>query len=132
MIVKLSVIAEDLRLRRWSRRLLKSLFYDTRTDRYRDLNLPAINNLTIQQQQQQTANAFSHNSLRPTGPPIPAPVPHRAPVPPMQPAQVLQGGMWSPEMGIKFGGPAPTQQPPQAPQNIHGGQWDPRAGVRFG
>jgi programmed cell death 6-interacting protein len=63
---------------------------------------------------------------------MPAPVPTRAPMAPMQPGQMPQSGMWSPEMGIKFGGPPPAQQTPQAPPNIQGGQWDPRAGVRFG
>lgn len=63
---------------------------------------------------------------------MPAPVPTRAPIAPMQPGQLPQGGMWSPDVGIKFGGPPSAQQPPPIRQKIHGGQWDPTAGVRFG
>ena len=64
--------------------------------------------------------------------PMPAPVPTRAPIVPMQPGQLPHSGMWSPEVGIKFGGPPSVQQAPPTKQKIHGGQWDPTAGVRFG
>ena len=63
---------------------------------------------------------------------MPAPVPTRAPVAPMQPAQTPQGGMWTPEMGIKFSGGPQEQQTPLPGQKPVAGQWDPSAGIRFG
>ncbi|XHG00562.1 hypothetical protein AWENTII_003998 [Aspergillus wentii] len=52
--------------------------------------------------------------------PLTAPQPTRAPV---APPAVPTPGMWTPEMGIRFGGaPASGRQP---------GKWDPSQGVRF-
>jgi len=63
----------------------------------------------------------------PTEEPLAAPQPTRAPISPPG------GGMWSPEMGIKFG--APTQMnshaAPYPEARTTGGQWDPSRGVRF-
>ncbi|KAJ5144087.1 uncharacterized protein N7515_002874 [Penicillium bovifimosum] len=87
------------------------------------------------------------HAVRPaeTAPPLTAPQPVRAPVaPPPVSTPSIPGtmpGMWSPEMGIRFGsagappsatpatgpGPAPTQ-PTRAPQPK---TWDPSQGLRF-
>jgi programmed cell death 6-interacting protein len=57
---------------------------------------------------------------RPPEEPLTAPQPTRAPV---APPAVPTPGMWSPEMGIRFGGGNSRGQP---------GQWDPSDGIRFG
>ncbi|KAH3005554.1 hypothetical protein KXW60_004743 [Aspergillus fumigatus] len=57
---------------------------------------------------------------RPPEEPLTAPQPTRAPV---APPAVPTPGMWSPEMGIRFGGGNNRGQP---------GQWDPSDGIRFG
>ncbi|KAF3349522.1 BRO1-like domain-containing protein [Verticillium dahliae] len=53
------------------------------------------------------------------------------PVPPVS-------NMWTPDMGIRFGGPAgghgaaaPAPNPP-GPRQASGGTWDPNSGIRFG
>lgn len=110
---------------------------------YRDLNLPQLSNLAIQQQkkQQESANISSPRlqnnayQTRPLEPPMPAPVPTRAAVPP--PAVQSPGavpGMWSPDMGIKFGsvGPAGSSGDKPLGGRAHGAAWDPSSGVRFG
>ncbi|GIK03728.1 pH-response regulator protein palA/rim20 [Aspergillus viridinutans] len=57
---------------------------------------------------------------RPPEEPLTAPQPTRAPV---APPAVPTPGMWSPEVGIRFGGGNSRGQP---------GQWDPSDGIRFG
>ena len=79
-----------------------------------------------------------YSAKAPADEPLTAPTPTRAAVaPPPAPS-----GMWSPEMGIKFGGAAPALP---ANKNVHnpaypdtrnggqirGGPWDPSRGVQF-
>lgn len=98
-----------------------------------------ISHTTSLQDQKQREGLRSHYSAKaPDSEPLPAPVPARAPV---QPPPVPSSGMWNPEMGIKFGGAPPPQQPatngvvhnPAYPSTrARGGQWDANQGVRFG
>ncbi|BDD61184.1 hypothetical protein MAP00_006254 [Monascus purpureus] len=63
--------------------------------------------------------------------PLTAPQPTRAPVPP---PQVPAPGLWSPEIGIRFGGPAPPPSQGQIAGRGQGqvsGKWDPNQGIRF-
>jgi len=68
---------------------------------------------------------------------MPAPVPTRAsviPPPPAQPSGAIPG-MWSPDMGIKFGAGGSNEQGAgqgNGSGRTQGGAWDPSAGVRFG
>ncbi|KAI9829089.1 MAG: pH-response regulator protein palA/rim20 [Thelocarpon impressellum] len=84
----------------------------------------------------------------PSSPPLAAPLPTRA----SGMASPATAGMWTPEMGIKFGEVAPAQQAPhqqqqqqqqhqpgqgqgQPGQGVRGGragQWDPSRGLQFG
>lgn len=116
-----------------------------------DLNLPQISSLNLQHHQQQqqqqqqpipgplegqTRTLRSTNRPTPNSP-LPAPIPTRNPVqpPPMQSPAIPAAGMWTPEMGIKFGGPATPQSrtgQSRAPPGPKPGQWDPSAGLRFG
>ncbi|KAM0496443.1 hypothetical protein ACHAPB_007207 [Verticillium nonalfalfae] len=60
-------------------------------------------------------------------------------VEPQQPQPVPPvSNMWTPDMGIRFGGPAgghgaaaPAAHPP-GPRQASGGTWDPNSGIRFG
>lgn len=110
-----------------------------RADINRDLNLPQISNLALQQQneQQQSANISASRSqnapynTRSTMTPMPAPVPTRAPVVP--PPAIQPTGMWSPDMGIKFGSVgAAVGAGEKGANDTRPGPWDPSAGVRFG
>ena len=103
------------------------------------LNLSQASSL---QDQKQRESLRSHYSAKaPSSEPLTAPTPTRAAVqPPTGPAS----GMWSPEMGIKFGGVTTPQQPAAtaANGNVHnpaypntrarGGQWNESQGLRFG
>jgi programmed cell death 6-interacting protein len=97
-----------------------------------EINLPPISSLSLQQQKQDENRIPRDYSTRSQDPPMPAPIPTRAPVAPMRPALGPHVGMWSPEIGIKFGGPPPGDPPPQSPQKLQGGKWDPTSGLRFG
>lgn len=98
-----------------------------------------VSQATSLQDQKQREDLRSHYSAKaPESEPLPAPVPARAPV---QPPPAPSPGMWNPEMGIKFGGMPPPQQPaangvvhnPAYPNTrARGGQWDVNQGVRFG
>lgn len=71
---------------------------------------------------------------RPAAEPLTAPLPTRANV---APPPVANAGVWSPEMGIRFGGlmPAPGNTQPGRGGPKQGGAgpgtWDPSSGVRF-
>jgi len=112
-----------------------------------DLNLPQISNLTLQPQPQpqqpitpaagdHPRTLRSHNRPAPASP-MPAPVPMRNALPPPGAPQPPQpaAGMWTPEMGITFGGAGTAQAGQgqgQGPAGPRPGQWDPSAGLRFG
>jgi programmed cell death 6-interacting protein len=89
-----------------------------------------MSNLTLQQQKQEELRPVRNQITRAQEIPLPAPVATRPPVASMQPNQLPAGGMWNPEMGIKFGGPPSGQPTPQGGPKA--GQWDPNSGVRFG
>ena len=79
---------------------------------YRDLNLPPMSNLSLQQQKEYENRTERDYITRSLSPPIPAPIPTRAAIAPMQPVLGPQVGIWSPEIGIRFGGSAPENTPP--------------------
>jgi programmed cell death 6-interacting protein len=90
---------------------------------HRPIQLPPQPQLQQQPQQQQQQ-------------PLTAPQPTRANAAP--PPVTSGGGIWSPEMGIRFGGqlPAPGTTQPGRPgdhQNkpANPGAWDPSKGLRF-
>ena len=98
-----------------------------------------LSQATSLQDQKQRESLRSHYSAKaPSSEPLTAPTPTRAAV---QPPAAPASGMWSPEMGIKFGGVTTPQQPP-ASGNVHnpaypntrarGGQWNESQGLRFG
>jgi programmed cell death 6-interacting protein len=78
-------------------------------------------------------------------PPLTAPQPVRAPVAPPPVSTPGMPGMWSPEMGIRFGSaaippganpapaaaPAPAQTLPKPTRGPQPGIWDPSQGLRF-
>ncbi|KAH8821259.1 BRO1-like domain-containing protein [Xylogone sp. PMI_703] len=110
-----------------------------------EINLPPLSSLSIQQHpapnNEFTAPPPSTSYATPQSPgqrqPIQAPVPTRASVSPMQAPPSIMPAMWSPEMGIKFGGsgantPSVAQNPPQQARQPQGGTWDPSMGLRFG
>ena len=100
------------------------------------LNLSQTNSLQDQKQKealrtQYAARAPAH------GEQLAAPVPQRANVQPPPADTGPTPGMWTPEMGIKFGGPPPQQNAnthnPAYPQTQpRPGPWDVSQGVRFG
>ncbi|RFU26102.1 hypothetical protein B7463_g10238, partial [Scytalidium lignicola] len=115
-----------------------------------EINLPPLSSLSIHQHPT-PGNEFStspppvsynaHSIPQSPGQrqhqPIQAPVPTRGAVSPIQPPPSIVPAMWSPEMGIKFGGatansPSGVQNPPQQVRPTKGGAWDPSMGVRFG
>ena len=125
----------------WRRELLELLNGD-RTDQFRDLSnamsaLSVAQNNSLQEQKQREILRAQYNTKAPSSEPLTAPTPTRAPTGPT----VAAPGIWSPEMGINFGAPAPnsggnthksaypnTQHfpPPQK------GSWKPNQGIKFG
>jgi programmed cell death 6-interacting protein len=91
------------------------------------LNLQETNASLQKQKRQENARAVPpHN---PTQQPLTAPLPTRAPIAPLSPATAV----WSPEMGIRFGGP-PAQgnaNNPQAPGRPNNGQREQGRGGHF-
>lgn len=51
---------------------------------------------------------------------------------PMQPQANAMGGMWNPDIGIRFGGGSPISSPPAQNQPQGGGTWNPGSGIKFG
>ena len=96
---------------------------------------------SLQDQKQREGSRQQYTTKARTEEPLAAPVPTRANVPPA-PAAPPTPGVWNPEIGIKFGGALPVQQPPQTNGNMQSptypnpksrsGQWDVSHGVRFG
>ncbi len=101
------------------------------TNAMSSLNISQTN--ALQHQKQQENHQPPYDTRAPTAKPLTAPLPTRAAVA-LPPA--ANPGMWTPEMGIKFGGPAQAnnvQQPqPQPGPKARGGQWDPSRGLQFG
>ena len=88
-------------------------------------SLHLTNSNSIQQREEEESLSSVYNVHAPTTQPLAAPVPTRISAMPPQ----VSPGMWSPELGIKFGDPSPG---PQGTGSIKPGQWDPNQGVRFG
>src|SRR6186713_492663 len=88
---------------------------------------------SLQDQKERENLRAQYSAKAPNEEPMPAPVPTRISMVPPAPV----AGMWTPEMGIKFGGPAP---PPPPGSNVHNpaypaaktGQWSPNRGINFG
>ena len=106
------------------------------SDAMSSLNLAQTN--TLQDQRQRETLRHQYGAKPTEREPLTAPTPNRAPVSPPS----ASPGIWSPEMGINFGGPAPRAL---NNNNIHnpaypntrggqtrGGQWNPSQGVKFG
>ncbi|KAH7347267.1 BRO1-like domain-containing protein [Plectosphaerella cucumerina] len=128
-----------------------------------ELNMPTLGSLNINrspmhspaassyhaEQQQRTSSYFGQNAV----PQQPQHVPAHSPpaearvqswagstVEPQQPRPVPASSMWTPDVGIRFGGgPGPAgasgQAPPGQQPNVQqqkGGTWDPNSGIRFG
>ncbi|KAL3427727.1 BRO1-like domain-containing protein [Phlyctema vagabunda] len=129
----------------------KTFVYARRDEAQRlesDLNIPSLSNLSLQQQLDEENYPPRGYNNRPAEqhPPIPAPIPTRAPVAPMQSPPIMPQ-TWAPEMGIKFGASGPGggggNGGPQGPTAGNGNgngagevpqqkTWDPNAGFRFG
>lgn len=87
------------------------------------------------QHQQQQIQPQPPAPQPPVAQPLTAPQPTRANAA-LPPTVTNTGGIWSPEMGIRFGGPlpAPGTTQPNRQSNAGGaptGTWDPSKGMRF-
>ncbi|KAI9712641.1 MAG: hypothetical protein M1812_006821 [Candelaria pacifica] len=101
------------------------------TNAMSSLNISQTN--ALQHQKQQENHKPPYDTRPPTAKPLAAPIPTRAAV---VPPPAANPGMWTPEMGIKFGGPPQAnnvkQPQPQPVSKPRGGQWDPSRGLQFG
>lgn len=108
----------------------------------------------LQSQKQRESSRSHYSTPAPIDEPLTAPKPTRttaAPPPAVAASPSLQPpGIWSPEMGIKFGGNAGANPPSQSgeatgrnlkypdahtnnvPTAVHGGRWDGTRGLMFG
>ncbi|KAI9731745.1 MAG: pH-response regulator protein palA/rim20 [Cirrosporium novae-zelandiae] len=99
-------------------------------------NLNTINRDNLRHVQQPEDARPLPGSTAPVREPITAPMPTRAPIQIPTPAA---GGMWTPDMGIKFGAspaqtegsPAPSVVSVPPPGQVKGRAWDPSRGLRF-
>lgn len=87
----------------------------------------------LQEQKQRESQRGEYSAKAPAEEPLTAPTPTRATAPSLPAVQQPQvvGGVWNPEIGIKFGGPPPNGVG-GAQRPVKGGQWDAGKGVRFG
>lgn len=109
----------------------KTFVYSRRSEAERlesDLNIPSLTNLSLQQQMdQETARPYPRPAEH--HPQIPAPVPQRSSLVPLQSPSIIPQ-TWAPEMGIKFGGGLPT--PGESPVNTSTQKtWGANAGFKF-
>jgi programmed cell death 6-interacting protein len=95
------------------------------TTRMSSLGLQQAASNSLQQQKQADAQDPHYGASAHAEEPLTAPTPTRASMPPT-------AGMWTPEVGIRFGGPPtasgnprPSGGPPQD------GRWDPAQGLKF-
>ena len=99
------------------------------------LRIAQSNNLQEQKQRETLRSQF--HTKAPVKDLLTAPTPTRGPVPP----PAASPGMWSPEMGIKFGNLAPQPSkdgniynpayPNTRAGQVRRSQWDPNQGLRF-
>lgn len=90
------------------------------------LSLQQATSNSLHQQKRADAQNPQYGADAHADAPLTAPTPTRAGVPP-------PAGMWSPEVGIKFGG-VPTTSGTARPANgpSQDGRWDPTQGLKFG
>ncbi|KZM25104.1 hypothetical protein ST47_g3737 [Ascochyta rabiei] len=94
--------------------------------RMSSLNLQQATSNSLQQQKKADAQNPQYGAEAHAETPLTAPKPTRASVPP--------GGMWTPDVGIKFGsGGVPTSSGNARPTNgpAQDGRWDPTKGLKF-
>lgn len=89
------------------------------------LSLQQANASSLQQQRRADAQNPQYGAEAHAEEPLTAPTPTRVAPPP--------SGMWTPEVGIKFGG-VPTNSGNARPSNgpPQDGRWDPTQGLKFG
>ncbi|KAF2127354.1 hypothetical protein P153DRAFT_368659 [Dothidotthia symphoricarpi CBS 119687] len=89
------------------------------------LNLQQATSTSLQQQKKADAQSSQYGASAHAAAPLTAPTPTRASIPP--------AGMWTPEVGIRFGG-VPTSSGNARPSNgpPQDGRWDPTQGLKFG
>lgn len=94
--------------------------------RMSSLGLQRATSTSLKQQKQADAQDPQYGANAHAEEPLTAPTPTRASVPP-------QAGMWTPEVGIRFGG-VPTTSGNARPSNgpPQDGRWDPAQGLKFG
>ncbi|CBX91926.1 similar to pH-response regulator protein palA/RIM20 [Plenodomus lingam JN3] len=94
--------------------------------RMNSLGLQQATSTSLQQQKQADAQDPQYGANAHAEEPLTAPTPTRASIPP-------QAGMWTPEVGIRFGG-VPTTSGNSRPSNgpPQDGRWDPVQGLKFG
>jgi programmed cell death 6-interacting protein len=88
------------------------------------LNLHQAASTSLQQQKQADAQNPQYGAEAHAEAPLTAPTPTRASMPP--------GGMWTPDVGIRFA--VPTTSGNARPNNgpAQDGRWDPSKGLKFG
>lgn len=116
-----------------------SLEWPKKTDNESDItNATAMAALNISSHhpihQQQPIQSQPPAPQPPAAQPLTAPQPTRANAA-LPPPVTNTGGIWSPDMGIRFGGPLPapgsTQPGRQGNAGASAGTWDPSKGMRF-
>lgn len=95
--------------------------------RMSSLNLQQATSESLQQQKKADAQNPQYGADAHAETPLTAPKPTRASIPP--------SGMWTPDVGIKFGnvGAVPTSSGNARPANgpTQDGRWDPTKGLKF-
>lgn len=101
-------------------------FYSDLATRIGSMSLQQANSNALQQQRQADAQNPQYAAAAHADEPLAAPTPTRANAPP-------SAGMWTPDVGIRFGG-VPTTTGNARPSNgpPQDGRWDPTQGLKFG
>ncbi|KAF1926127.1 BRO1-domain-containing protein [Didymella exigua CBS 183.55] len=118
---------DDARSFAYQRKSEASAIESDLATRMSSLNLQQATSESLQQQKKADAQNPQYGADAHGETPLTAPKPTRASVPP--------GGMWTPEVGIKFGtvGAVPTSSGNARPTNgpAQDGRWDPTKGLKF-
>ncbi|OAL48689.1 BRO1-domain-containing protein [Pyrenochaeta sp. DS3sAY3a] len=117
---------DDVRSFAYQRKSEASALENDLATRMSSLSLQQATSNSLQQQKRADAQNPQYGADAHADAPLTAPTPTRAGVPP-------PAGMWSPEVGIKFGG-VPTTSGTTRPANgpSQDGRWDPTQGLKFG
>ncbi|USP76568.1 pH-response regulator protein palA/RIM20 [Curvularia clavata] len=117
---------DDARTFAYNRKSEASHLESDLTTRMSSLGLQQAASNSLKQQKQADAQDPNYGASAHAEEPLTAPTPTRASMPP-------SAGMWTPEVGIRFGGPPtasgnprPSGGPPQD------GRWNPAQGLKFG